>query len=158
MLVAIELEGKSHVILYDILDLLQIREEVLVGKRGSRSVLLLDFLQANNVINWFLQNSQTEMRVRKALGTDALLFEHDSRLKEFLYKHLSVREGQKWVIEQLPGERYIALRRAMAQEVKAYNRKEEIIGVEPDKIMRVVSIGKDIPLECIDFTFALQYM
>jgi hypothetical protein len=158
MLVFIEIEGKVQGILPEILALTQVSEqEVLTIQRNDAVLLLLDIIKATQVINWFLQNSEFFLRIKKALGQDASYFEHCNGFREFIITHLGVREGQKWVIEQMPGEIYIALRRAIASELRAYTMKEDIIDAEPQRIVRVVSIGQDISIESIDFKYAIQY-
>ena len=158
MLIYMEIEERVHEILSDVLKLTQVAsDEVLVVKRSDASLLLLDPLKANQAINWFLQNSDLRIIVKRASGQDATHFEHIPEFKDFLFKHLGVKEGQKWVIEQMPGDKFIALRKAMANEVKAYVMKEDIIDAEPERIVRVVSIGNDIPVESIDFKYAIQY-
>jgi len=158
VLIFMEIEEKAHEVLEDILNLAMVAgDEVMRVKRSDGSLLLLDLIKANQVINWFLKNSEVRLKIKKANGHDASQFEHIPEFKAFLCKHLGIREGQKWVIEQKPGDTYIALRKAMANEVKAYNIKEDIIDAEPDRIVRIINLGIDISIESIDFKYALQY-
>lgn len=157
MLVVIEIEGKSQLIIKEILELLHLSDDILLFQQASNITLLMDILKATQVINWCLQNSMIQIKVRKATGDDITLFEDADKFKEFLYRHLNIRHGQKWIVEQMPNDRYIALRKAREAEIKAYGMKEDILSIEAGKLIRIVSLGSDVDLDKIDFKSAIQY-
>lgn len=157
MLVVIEIEGKSQLIVKEILDLLHISDDILLCQQVSQITLLMDILKATQIINWCLQNSTIRIKARKATGDEITLFEDSDKFREFLHRHLNIRQGQKWVVEQLPNDRYVALRKAREAEIKAYGMKEDIIGIEAGKLIRIISIGTDVDLDKIDFKYAIQY-
>jgi len=157
MFVLIIIEGSSRLVINEILELLRLGNDILSHEEENKTILLMDILKATQVINWFLHNSIVEIKVRKARGDDLILFENNAYLKEFLYRHLNIREGQKWVVEQLPNNKYIALRRARPPEIRAYGMKEDIIEAESGKLTRIISIGSEVQLDEIDFRYAIQF-
>lgn len=159
MLILIGMENKLNAILNEIIELLEFSQEDLMKvTKEDETYIILDLVRANQIMNWFLQNTEARLKIKKANGDDLIRFEGVDGFREFLIRHIGVKEGEKWVIEQSADDKFIALRRALPNEIRAYNAREDVIEIEADKVLRIMSIGKDIGIEEIDFKYAIQYL